>query len=170
MVKIEKYNPKWKDQFIALKKMIIENIGDLILKVEHVGSTSVEGLAAKPIIDLDIVIEDNSKLPAVIKGLKKLGYIHQGNLGIEGREAFKKVSEDRFQNHHLYVCPQDGRGYLEHIALRDYLRNNKKARIEYGKLKRKLADKFPYQVEKYCNAKSKFIAQILAETIYDDKY
>ncbi len=169
MVKIEKYNPKWKDQFIELKMMIIENIGDLILKVEHVGSTSVEGLAAKPIIDLDIVIEDYSKLPAVIKGLEKLGYIHQGNLGIEGREAFEKVSEDSYQNHHLYVCPQDGRGYLEHIALRDYLRTNKKAREEYGKLKRTLADEFPHQVEKYCDAKSKLIAQILAETIYNDK-
>jgi len=147
----------------------MENMGDLILKVEHVGSTSVAGLAAKPIIDIDIVIEDYSKLPAVIKSLEKLGYIHQGDLGIEGREAFKKIIEDNYQNHHLYVCPKDGKGYLEHTALRDYLRNNKKAREEYGKLKIKLADKFPYQVEKYLEAKSEFIEKILAETLYCDE-
>jgi GrpB-like predicted nucleotidyltransferase (UPF0157 family) len=166
-VKIVPYNSEWKKEFKKLKNMIYNYIGELIMTVEHVGSTSVEGLSAKPIIDMDVVIEDFSILPKIIKGLEKAGYEHEGTLGIEGREAFRKVDHnDEFMKHHLYVCSKNSKGYLEHIALRDYLRNNEYAKKEYEKLKKKLAKKFTYDVDSYCEQKSEFIENILNKTIY----
>ncbi|WP_237163348.1 GrpB family protein [Paenibacillus sp. BIHB 4019] len=140
VVEVVPYDPVWKDQFQLIKDMIEGYIGELILGIEHVGSTSVEGLPAKPIIDLDVVVEDYSVLQAIVERLAKEGFEHQGNLGIEGREAFKRAFPDNFMKYHLYVCPKDGKGYLEHIAFRDYLRSNEAARREYGSLKDKLAE------------------------------
>ncbi|ACL69025.1 uncharacterized conserved protein [Halothermothrix orenii H 168] len=153
-------------EFKKIKNKILKYIGNLILSVEHVGSTSVEGLAAKPIIDIDVVIEDMSVLPDIIKGLEKAGYEYEGNLGIEGREAFRRIKKDGLMKHHLYVCPKDGKGYLEHIALRDYLRENKDARREYEELKLKLARKYRNDVDTYCIKKTDFINSILSKTIY----
>lgn len=167
-VKVIPYNLQWKKEFIKIKNLIIKYIGDLILKIEHVGSTSVEGLSAKPIIDLDVVIEDYSFLPKVIKGLEKAGYEYEGNLGIEGREAFRKIKEDNLMKHHLYVCPKDGKGYLEHIALRNYLRENVKARKEYEELKLKLAKEYSNDIDSYCDKKTEFIKSILNKTIYQE--
>ena len=86
-VVVEKWNPKWKDEF----ERIVDSLGEDVIynsvKIEHIGSTSVEGLSAKPIIDLDIVIE-NDKFEIIKRLLNDKGYKHEGDLGIEGREAF----------------------------------------------------------------------------------
>ena len=86
-VVVEKWNPKWKDEFERIAESLGEDVIYNSIKIEHVGSTSVEGLSAKPIIDLDIVIE-NDKFEIIKRLLKDKGYEHEGNLGIEGREAF----------------------------------------------------------------------------------
>lgn len=166
VVRIVPYNPVWKDEFERLRQKLTDHLGDIILKVEHVGSTSVEGLAAKPIIDLDIVIESYDVLTEVIIKLQELGYEHEGDLGIEGREAFRKVKKDDFMKHHLYVCPENSRTYREHIALRNYLRENEEAKQEYAELKKCLADKYRYDVDNYCKEKTDFIEGILARTLY----
>ncbi|MBN3525419.1 GrpB family protein [Paenibacillus apiarius] len=166
VIEVVPYNADWKTQFYNMKEMITSYIGDLILKVEHVGSTAVEGLSAKPIIDIDVVIESYSVLPAIIARLAKEGFEHQGNLGVEGREAFQRTFADGHMKYHLYVCPQDGKGYLEHIALRDYLRANEAARNEYQSLKLKLAQMYRYDIDKYVDAKTKFITDILRKTLY----
>lgn len=88
-VVVKPYDKKWKMDFEDIKKEIQSAIGDLILGIEHVGSTSVEGLSAKPCIDLDIVIKDYSVFEDVVRGLQAIGYIHEGNLGIKDREAFR---------------------------------------------------------------------------------
>lgn len=87
-IEIEVYNPQWEMIFHKLKSVLCKEISELVIAIEHVGSTSVKGLGAKPILDIDIVIKDYSIFPRVIQGLEKLGYFHQGNLGIEEREAF----------------------------------------------------------------------------------
>lgn len=87
-VVVKPYDKKWKMDFEDIKKEIQSAIGDLILGIEHVGSTSVEGLSAKPCIDLDIVIKDYSVFEDVVRGLQAIGYIHEGNLGIKDRERF----------------------------------------------------------------------------------
>ncbi|GGH27027.1 hypothetical protein GCM10008013_28220 [Paenibacillus segetis] len=168
VVEVVPYNPEWKIQFEQIKSMITGYIGDLILAVEHVGSTSVEGLSAKPIIDLDVVMDSYEVLPEIIERLEKAGFVHQGNLGIEGREAFKRTCEDGFMKYHLYVCPKDGKGYLEHIAFRDYLRANESAREDYEALKLNLAETYRYDIDNYCDNKTEFVKGILKMTIYRD--
>lgn len=169
IIEIMPYNPEWKTEFKKIKKMIESYIGDLILRIEHVGSTSVEGLAAKPIIDIDVIIESYDLLPNIIERLEKEGYHHQGNLGVEGREAFQRNNEDNFMKYHLYVCPKDGKGYLEHVALRDYLSANEAARKEYEELKYRLAENYRYDIDRYCEAKTDFVHKILNNTIYKNE-
>ena len=116
------YDRAWKSAFEEIKKEIESVIGDLIIGIEHVGSTSVEGLSAKPVIDIDVVIKDYSVFDDVIDKLGSIGYFHEGNLGIEDREAFKYLDKPHLQTHPLYVCPQQSRELHRHITFRDFLR------------------------------------------------
>ena len=160
IVIIEEYNSNWKKQFETLKLMINNYIGDFILEIQHVGSTSIDGLSAKPIIDIDVVIESTKDLPKIIHELEQKDYIYQGDLGVKDRYAFQRIYDEDIK-YHLYVCPKDGIGYKEHILFRDYLRSNVEARDNYIKLKKELAKKFERDSESYCNGKTKFIQKIL---------
>lgn len=165
VVEVVPYNPEWTTEFEQIKTMIMNYIGDLILAVEHVGSTSIEGLSAKPIIDLDVVMDSYDVLPDIIERLEKVGFEYQGNLGIEGREAFKRTHDDGLMKYHLYVCPKDGKGYVEHIAFRDYLRANESARKDYETLKLILAETYRYDIDNYCDKKTEFVKDILRLTL-----
>ena len=77
------YDPKWKEDFFAIRAELEVAMGELALRIEHVGSTSVEGMSAKPCIDVDVVIQDRTCLKATIERLASIGYVHEGNLGIE---------------------------------------------------------------------------------------
>lgn len=157
---VEDYNPQWEQEFIKIKKEIESCLGPLALSIEHVGSTSVKGLAAKPIIDLDVVINDQSLLNDVIQRLGSIGYIYEGNLGIEGREAFKYKSKPHLMTHHLYVCPKDSKELYRHITFRNYLRNHPEARKAYSKIKKEAALLFPNSIEQYIEYKSTCINEI----------
>lgn len=159
-VVVNRYDPRWSGQFAAIQGEIEAALGDLAVRVEHVGSTSVEGLAAKPVIDIDVVIEDRSKLADAIKALSAIGYTHEGDLGIEGREAFKYSGPGPAR--HLYVCAKDSSELARHTAFRDYLRRHPEAAAEYAAVKEKGARLYPYNVDKYIEYKSPFIERIYA--------
>lgn len=165
IVEVVPYDPEWKVEFDRIKEQLLSYVGDLIITIEHVGSTSIEGLAAKPIIDLDLVMDSYDVLPQIIERLQHYGYEHQGNLGIEGREAFKSRQADEFMKYHLYVCPKDGKGYLEHIAFRDYLRSNAVARQAYAEVKQHLAERHRYDMDAYCEGKTAFVTSILSKAM-----
>ena len=112
------YDEQWKHDFLQIKAELTIALGQLAIEIEHVGSTSVQGLSAKPIIDIDVVIEDYSRLENVILALGKIGYRHEGDLGIAGREAFKYDGKEHLRKHHLYVCPKDSQELKRHIAFR----------------------------------------------------
>ena len=133
------------------------------LGIEHVGSTSVLGLSAKPIIDIDVVIRDCSLLDDVVAALGKIGYRHEGNQDVVGREAFKYNGKEHLQKHHLYVCPQDSPELKRHITFRDYLRSHPEAVQEYGRVKEEGAALYPYDIERYIAHKSPFIQRIYQE-------
>ena len=154
------YDGKWKTGFEDIKREIGAEVGDIIIGIEHVGSTSVVGLSAKPCIDIDVVIEDYSVFSAVRDGLAKIGYIHEGDLGIKGREAFKYSGKPHLLNHHLYVCPKDSPELRRHIAFRDFLRNSPDAVAEYGRVKKKAAELFPDDIDKYIEYKSAYINEL----------
>ena len=154
------YDRTWKFAFEEIKREIEGAIGDLIIGIEHVGSTSVEGLSAKPIIDIDVVIKDYSTFEAVVNKLESIGYIHEGNLGIKDREAFKYSDKPHLQQHHLYVCPQQSEELYRHITFRDFLRSNPEAVKKYGAVKEKAAQLFPDNIEKYIEYKSPCIEEL----------
>lgn len=154
------YNEKWPEGFEKIRSVISKSLGDLALSIEHVGSTSVYGLWAKPIIDLDVVISDYSVLPQVIEKLKEIGYEYEGNLGIEGREAFSYEGEPELMLHHLYVCPKDSPELKRHITFRDYLRTHPDVAEEYSRVKREGARLYPDDIDSYIEYKGHVIEKI----------
>jgi GrpB-like predicted nucleotidyltransferase (UPF0157 family) len=154
------YDPAWPERFIQIRDEIAAALGPIALGIEHIGSTSVPGLAAKPIIDIDVVIPVESALSLVIGKLSKLGYGYEGERGIEGRHAFAQPS--RLPRHHLYVCAAGNPELKRHIAFRDYLRANPDAAQAYGLLKQRLSDRFGSDRESYTNAKTVFISDALS--------
>lgn len=157
------YDEAWKNAFEEIKNEIEAEIGDLILGIEHIGSTSVEGLSAKPCIDIDVIIKDYSVFDAVAKKLGTIGYIHEGDLGIQDREAFKYSNKPHLMMHHLYVCPQDSKELHRHITFRDFLRHNPEAVRKYSLVKEKAAELFPCDINKYIEYKTPCIAELYAQ-------
>jgi GrpB-like predicted nucleotidyltransferase (UPF0157 family) len=153
------YDEKWKQDFIDIKTELSQALGELAISVEHVGSTSVEGLAAKPIIDIDVVVTKERVNDAIL-ALKNIGYIHEGNLGIPGREAFAYEGKEHLQQHHLYVCPEDSLELKRHLAFRDYLRLHPEAVNEYSKVKVEAAKLYPEDIDQYIDYKAAVIEKI----------
>jgi GrpB-like predicted nucleotidyltransferase (UPF0157 family) len=160
-VVIVDYDPEWPLRYEALRARIAEAVGDLAAEIVHLGSTSVPGLAAKPVIDLNIQLRSSNDLPAVIERLAGLGYRHEGDLGIVGREAFATPPGYSVHDHHLYVCAPDWGGHADQIAFRDYLRAHPKTAGAYSRLKRSLAAKYRENRGAYANAKAGFVAAVL---------
>ncbi len=142
-----------------LRRAVWAAVREVALSVEHVGSTAVPGLAAKPIIDIDVVVDSRDKVPEAIARLGALGYVHRGNLGIEDRDAF--TSPEGLPAHHLYVCLQGSAALANHLALRDFLRCDAAAAAEYGRIKKRLAAQFPGDIESYISGKTDCILAIL---------
>ena len=160
---IEPYNPEWAQNFEYMRSYLIKHLSDLAVAVHHVGSTSVTGLAAKPIIDIDIEIASYDLFPQVCEKLADAGWRHEGDYGIVGREVFKPVKQLDFMAHHLYVCLPDSMELNRHLSFRDYLRGDKAAADEYGKLKQLLAERYGNDIDAYIDGKSAFIKGILEE-------
>ncbi len=160
---VEPYSGKWEQAFFDIRSEIADALGALALRIEHVGSTSVRGASAKPIIDVDAVIKDRSALAAAIAALERIGFRHEGDLGIPGREAFDYDGRKHLMEHHLYVCPEDSAELMRHIAFRDYLRSHPEAVRAYSRIKEEGARLYPYDREKYSEHKSAFIEKIYAE-------
>ncbi len=170
---ISEYRSEWAEQFNALKKVLIEHLNNDIVGIEHVGSTSIPGMKAKPIIDVDLIIEENDNtMDRVISKLKELGYNHNGDQGISGRESFERVdsltpnigSNKKWFKHHLYVCKKENIALLNHLNFRDYLKSNQNKVIEYSNLKQNLALRFPFDIDSYIDGKTNFIIDILIKT------
>mgnify|MGYP003307386504 CR=1 FL=1 len=157
------YDEAWKNAFEEIKTEIEAEIGALIIGIEHVGSTSVEGMSAKPCIDIDVVIRDYSVFDAVVQKLNAIGYIHEGDLGIKDREAFKYTDKPHLMLHHLYVCPQDSEELRRHITFRDFLRSNPEAVRKYSLIKEKAAELFPNDIDGYIEYKSPCIEELYKE-------
>lgn len=153
-------DPGWPAEFAALAAPVRAALGPLALGVEHVGSTSVPGLAAKPVIDLDVVISSRLTLPPVLERLSTLGYVHRGDLGIPGREAFHWP--EHLPRHHLYVCAVDAVPLHEHLLFRDHLRAHPAEAAAYGTLKRALAERYRGDRVRYGEAKTEFVRAALA--------
>lgn len=171
---IADYDPAWPLAFAELAEVYRTHLGDLLIRAEHVGSTSVPGLAAKPIIDIDLVIDARAHLSRVIEALAELGYEHLGERGIPGRHAFSRADDPEVPHtgdarqwpaHHLYVCDRDSDELARHVAFRDHLRAHPQLARRYGRLKRQLAEQHQQDRDAYCRAKTDFICGILQDIV-----
>lgn len=140
------HDPNWAGEFAALEAVLAEALDGLVLDIEHVGSTAVPDLLAKPILDIDVVMQDYSVFPAIVRALEGLGYDHKGDQGIFEREAFRARSSapnvpraGGWMHHHLYVCPRQGRELQRHLRFRDALRSDAGLRQEYAAIKTSIA-------------------------------
>ena len=144
MVVVE-YNKEWPQDFLKIKAELLKVL-TIPCQVQHVGSTSIPGMMAKPIIDIDVGLENWSDFEAVKTALAKIGYEHEGDRGITGREAFCRNGKVHNKildsiDHHLYVCSVDNEEYKRHILFRDYLRSHDKARDRYNQIKEEILAK-----------------------------
>ena len=137
---IQKYNPKWEEDFLEIKGFLENNVTEYI-SIEHVGSTSVPGMNAKPVIDIDVVVEDREQFLRLKVQLEKLGYVHEGDWGISGREAFDDSKLPIQIEQHLYVCQKDNAELLRHLKFRDTLRANPELVKEYNGIKKEILSK-----------------------------
>jgi GrpB-like predicted nucleotidyltransferase (UPF0157 family)/ADP-ribose pyrophosphatase YjhB (NUDIX family) len=153
-VQIAEYDPAWPERFRTLADRAAAALGELVLAIEHVGGTSVPGLAAKPVIDLDVVVRPEDVEPA-IQRLATLGYVHRGELGIPGRHALRAPPGEA--KHHLYLCAAGSAGLIDHLRFRDHLRANPDTVAEYASLKRRLAEQHRDDPDAYQHAKSAFV-------------
>lgn len=159
VVEICDYDPAWKDWYLAVQDYIWPHVSEYAVEMLHVGSTSINGMMEKPILDIDIVVEDFSQLDDIITALAGLGYNHVGNYGIVGREAFKRDALYLFP-HHLYVCQKDSVALQNHLLLKKHLENNAEAFEKYKTLKQSLACSAG-TIDSYCIQKTEFILSCL---------
>ena len=144
MVVVE-YVKEWPQDFLKIKTELQKAI-TVMSNIQHVGSTSIPGMIAKPIIDIDVGLEKWSDFEAVKRALAEIGYEYEGDRGITGREAFcrnGKVQNKILDNidHHLYVCSVDNEEYKRHILFRDYLRSHDEDRDRYNQIKEEILAK-----------------------------
>lgn len=154
------YDEKWNIEFEEIKKELLEVVDDLVVGIEHVGSTSIKGMSAKPCIDIDIIIRDYSVFDKVKDRLAIIGYIYEGDLGIKDREAFKYDNKPHLQYHHLCVCPKYSKELNRHITFRDYLRNHPEDVKIYSLTKEKGAMLYPNDIDKYIEYKAPIIEEL----------
>lgn len=155
------YDDKWKEEYTRIKTELLSALGDSILAIEHIGSTSVEGLAAKPVIDIDVMIKDYNVFETVKKRLSDIGYRHEGDLGVKDRQAFKYNNKPHLMKHNLYVCPEYSEELNRHLAFRNYLRNHPEDRDWYGSVKMLAAKRYPDDIDRYMIAKSPCAVEII---------
>ena len=161
-VVIVEYSPDWARQFEQIRTVLLAALGGLALAVEHVGSTAVPGLAAKPIIDIDVVIAHPDDIDAVELALAAIGYAYSGEQGIAGRHAFKQPPN--LPRHHCYVCAADSAELLRHMTFRDALRQDPRLAEQYSALKQELAATFRDDRLGYSEAKTAFVEAVLGRS------
>ncbi len=154
------YDPIWPSWFERLCAYLRTALGE-DTRIDHVGSTSVPGLAAKPIIDLDVVVPSEASVPAVIGQLESLGYRWRGDLGVTGRQAFAPPDDAGLPSHHLYLVVEDNRAHQDHWLLRDLLREDPASRERYATLKRANAESANRNIDLYVEAKAELVAELL---------
>ena len=160
------YDPSWQDRFEKVAAALSGALADgPTAAVEHVGSTSVPGLAAKPILDIDVIVAPED-VSAAVAALVRIGYVHRGDLGVAGREAFFAPDED--PRRHVYVCAAGTLNVRNHLAVRDVLRRRDDLRDEYAAVKLALAAEPDMDIDTYIARKSDVIQKVLTASDLTD--
>ncbi len=153
------YDPEWPLKYERERKAIAEILDGNGISIYHIGSTSVPGLAAKPIIDMMAVVRSLEKVDDARGKFSELGYEYLGEFGIAGRRYFRKGGDERTHQIHIFQA-DDWNNIGRHLAFRDYMRTHEKERAEYAEIKTALAQRFPYDIDGYCDGKDAFVREM----------
>jgi GrpB-like predicted nucleotidyltransferase (UPF0157 family) len=154
-------DPGWPEQFLAISSYLQPFLQHAVLRIEHVGSTSVPGLAAKPIIDIDVVVASEEMVRPTIALIESAGYTWIGDLDVAGREAFAAPADLALVRHHLYLVVENNRAHSDHWLLREALRHDPEAKDAYATLKRANVEASGGDVNRYVALKARFVAELL---------
>lgn len=160
-ITVEEYNPEWPEWFEQVRTVVWPAVQGVASRVEHVGSTSVPGLAAKPIIDADVVVSTEARVRRAVDRLATIGYRWRGDLGVTGRQAFAPPAHSGLPAHHLYVVVENNKAHVDHWLLRETLIEDVAAREEYASLKRRNVELAGGDMDVYVAAKASFVAALL---------
>ena len=158
-IKIVPYDINWPWMFESESRRIRQILGPNCAAIYHIGSTSVPGLAAKPVIDIMPVVFELETVDAAAGEFEKAGYEYMGEFGITGRRYLRKGGCER--THQVHIFRQEDRYTIgRHLAFRDYLRCHCEEAERYARLKICLAERYPYDIEGYCDGKEKFVKEM----------
>jgi len=155
VVEVVDYDPNWKKIFETERTILTKVIGNNLVKIEHIGSTAVVGLAAKPVIDILIEVNSLKDLDIVNKNIEAFGYIAKGENGISGRRYFQKGGDQR--SHHVHAFQSNDLHLQRHRAFRNYLIAHPKIALEYGTIKMQAVSKSDNDINIYMALKNNFI-------------
>ncbi len=158
-VEIVAYDPAWSLRFLEIADTIRNLLPDSVLSIHHIGSTAVPGLAAKPLIDIDIILPTAQHVLAACPIIEAAGYEPRGNRYDADIFAFMKRSETPGQR--VYLCPESHDTHRRRMLFRDHLRTNPRTAAEYQALKQSLADQFEYDGDGYTAAKASFVNAVI---------
>ena len=161
-VRLESYTPAWARRFAAEKRRLARYLTTRGTRVEHIGSTAVPGLAAKPIIDIAIAIPSFKRLPSVTAALERARYTYKGEYGLPGRHFYVRGEPVSF---HLHLVEHTSEHWVRWLAFRDYLRANPDDAVQYDRFKQDLAVRFASDRDAYTKAKTPFVNTMLTKAL-----
>jgi GrpB-like predicted nucleotidyltransferase (UPF0157 family) len=157
-VRVKPYDEEWGSMFEEESRKLYVVFGFEMMEVHHIGSTSVSGLQAKPIIDMMPVVWDIHRINDYNTAMIAIGYEPKGENGVAGRRYFQKGGDRR--THHVHMYEWGNSEIKRHLAFRDYLRAHPDVSREYGSLKDELSRRFPYDIESYIKGKELLASEI----------
>ncbi|OAS21557.1 GrpB family protein [Paenibacillus oryzisoli] len=167
-VVIEEYNEKWVFEYEQEERIIKDVLADKAIAIEHIGSTSVQTLGAKPIIDFMVGVSDLNEVEEFIEALAKIGYEHVYHKELPNRRFFRK-GQWRAGTHHLHIYNYGSEEWKNNIIFRDYLRTYPDVLMQYNQLKKELAEKYRNDRAAYTKAKNPFITDVIQKAKLSEK-
>lgn len=163
-MKVLPYNKKWAEDYQQIKNLLLNIFSDLVIEIQHFGSTSINGMSAKPIIDVMIIVNDILKVDDFNPKMIETGYKPKGENGMPGRRYFQYFHEDGV-NHtqHIHVYEKNNPAVIDQLMFRDYLRIDKDAFEQYLQVKINASEMFRYLPIDYTNAKTDCVNEIMSK-------
>ena len=155
VIEVVQFREDWAELFEKEKRLIVSKLPLEGIGIHHIGSTSVRGLAAKPIIDILLEVEDVVKLDGYVDIFKSIDYECLGEFGIPGRRYYQKGREKR--THHIHAFERESTNAIRHIAFKEYLKAHNSVSREYAELKKEIARSCNNDIQKYCDGKADFV-------------
>lgn len=168
IVELVDYDSNWKEEYKREEKLLKEVLKDRIIEIHHIGSTSIEGLKAKPVIDILVVINSFDEINDIEETLKQYDYENRGHQGVNDRYFFAKGPEEA-RSHYIHFVEPNSKTYYNQIYFKKYLLEHPEYIRKYCELKQELAEKFADERPKYTSGKNEFINNVinLAKEEYD---